>query len=57
MTTGDIVGLTVILGGVAVSIIGIVQAIKSRFYSLSAPMFCIVAVLIVNIGRFITKSL
>lgn len=57
MTSGDVAGLMIIFGGMTVSVIGVIQAIKSRFHSLDAVILCVLAVLIVNIGMLISKVL
>lgn len=57
MTIGDVAGLIIIFGGLVVSVIGVIQAIKSKFYGLDGMILCIVAVLIVNVGWIITKLL
>ena len=57
VTAGDVIGLVFIFTGLVVSIIGVAQAIKSKFYSLGGMLLCIIAVPIVCIGTLITQLL
>lgn len=58
LTTGDIIGLSMIMIGICLCVVGVTWVVKSRCQSLTGPMvLCWVAALFAQIGTVIARFL
>lgn len=58
LTTGDIIGLSMIMIGICLCVAGVTWVVKSRCQSLTGPMvLCWVAALFAQIGTVIARFL